>query len=65
MAVKVVDEEQIEVITTHSEVQLPDIDVKRLVATKENVHTTVEEQLIESEHLKKKQRQKEHQRNQI
>lgn len=65
MAIKVVDEEQIEVITTHSEVQLPDIDVKRLVATKENVHTTVEEQLIESEHLKKKQRQKEHQRNQI
>lgn len=49
MAVKVVEEEHIEAITTHSGVQLPEINVKRPAATQEKVPTTVEEKLEESD----------------
>lgn len=45
MSVKVAEEEQIEVIAILSRVQLPQINAKKPVATKENVHTIVDEQL--------------------
>lgn len=46
---KVVQKEKIEVISTHNGIRLLEINVNRLVATKEKIHTTVEKQLDEFE----------------